>query len=199
VRARFLIGFVFSCAVGCSKGAEAPGASFDAGPAVHAPVGGDAAACTGVSAPPSADAPGATSVPAAPPTPASASPARPQSAPQTAADAEKLEKIRQAQAQAEAEARARAEAAAALEEAENHRDQLNARAEAVGQSLDNLRRRQSAQGFGLRGDVVAAQQRMEANLANANRALKSQDPGKAKKYLDAAERDLEFLEKFLGR
>ena len=143
--------------------------------------------------------PGATSVPAAPPTPASASPARPQSAPQTAADAEKLEKIRQAQAQAEAEARARAEAAAALEEAENHRDQLNARAEAVGQSLDNLRRRQSAQGFGLRGDVVAAQQRMEANLANANRALKSQDPGKAKKYLDAAERDLEFLEKFLGR
>jgi serine/threonine-protein kinase len=143
--------------------------------------------------------PAPTSQPESSPAEPVADPPKPQPPSPPVSDAEKLNHARQAQAQAEAETQARAAAAAALEEAENHHDQLNARASAVAQSLENLRNRQGAQGYGLRGDVVAAQQRMDSNLAKAQAALQSQDTAKARKYLEAAERDLEFLEKFLGR
>jgi eukaryotic-like serine/threonine-protein kinase len=113
-----------------------------------------------------------------------------------AADARAKE---EAKARAEDEARAKAAAEADLEEAKNSYDQVNARSSAVARSLDSLEREQRAQGLGLRGDVVSAQQRMDINLGKALSSLQNGDSVKAKKYMQSAERDLEFLEKFLGR
>ena len=106
------------------------------------------------------------------------------------------------QAKAEAEVRARQEAAqraAALKEAEQQSDQLNSRATAISQGLDTLRSQQAAQGYGLRGDIVAAEELMKSNLSRAQSALDEKDPDKAKGYLDSAEVQAEKIERFLGR
>jgi eukaryotic-like serine/threonine-protein kinase len=89
--------------------------------------------------------------------------------------------------------------AAELEAASRQFDQLNSRAAAIESSLDALKRQQANQGYGLRGDMVAAQQRMNANLAQAQSALQQQDAASAKRYLDMADRDAEKLERFLGQ
>jgi serine/threonine protein kinase len=105
----------------------------------------------------------------------------------------------QAQAEADAAAAAQAQAAAAdLKEAEAQEDQLNGRAASVSQSLDNLKSRQSAQGYGLRGDVVSAEQRMQSYMSKAQAALQRQDGPSAKKFFEQADREISFLEKFLG-
>jgi hypothetical protein len=51
----------------------------------------------------------------------------------------------------------------------------------------------------MRGDIVTTQQRMELYLNEAEASLKSGDPVRVKKNLDSAEREIEKLEKFLGR
>ena len=102
----------------------------------------------------------------------------------------------QAAAQAAAEAAAKAEA---LKEAQTQADQISSRAAAIGSSLSTLQRQQAAQGYGLRGDIVEAQARMQTNIAHAEAALQQQDGAKAKEYLDKAEADAETLERFLGR
>jgi serine/threonine protein kinase len=105
----------------------------------------------------------------------------------------------QAQAEAAAAAAAQAQAAAAdLKEAEAQEDQLNGRAASVSQSLDNLKGQQSAQGYGLRGDVVSAEQRMQSYMSKAQAALQRQDGPNAKKFFAQADREIYFLEKFLG-
>ena len=76
---------------------------------------------------------------------------------------------------------------------------MAARVNAVKDSMANLQRRQAAAGLGLRGDMVAANQRMEYQLDEADRAIKGGDPAAAKQRLDAAERELERLEGWLGR
>jgi serine/threonine protein kinase len=106
----------------------------------------------------------------------------------------------EAQAQnAIAAAPAAAAAAAELEEAERQEDQLTSRASSVSQSLDNLKRQQSGQGYGLRGDVVSAEQRMQTYMSKGQAALQRQDGANAKKYYEQADREITFLEKFLGR
>jgi len=150
-------------------------------------------------------APSTTPAPTAPPAPAPA-PAAPSAAEQAAtakavqqAAADKAAAdaaAAQAAAQAAAEAAAKAEA---LKEAQTQADQISSRAAAIGASLDTLQRQQAAQGYGLRGDMVAARSRMETNLAHAEAALQQQDGAKAKEYLDKAEADAETLEHFLGR
>jgi hypothetical protein len=105
----------------------------------------------------------------------------------------------QAQAEAAAAEAARAKAAAEdLKEAEALEDQLNGRAASVSQSLDNLKGQQSAQGYGLRGDVVSAEQRMQSYMSKAQAALQRQDGPSAKKFFEQADREISFLEKFLG-
>lgn len=88
---------------------------------------------------------------------------------------------------------------AELEEARGQVDQLKSRATAIESSLSTLQRQQSSQGYGLRGDMVAAQQRMEANIAQAQSAIQQQDATSAKRYLHLAENDAEKLEQFLGQ
>jgi len=88
---------------------------------------------------------------------------------------------------------------AQLEELEHQADQLSSQANAVNDSLDNMRRQQSAQGLSLRGDVASAQELMKTHLAKAQAALQNRDAAGAKKYLDLAEGDVARIDKFLGR
>jgi len=76
---------------------------------------------------------------------------------------------------------------------------LDTRANAIKGSLQTLQQQQARSGLNLRGDIVTAQQRMELFLNEAESAGKSGDPVAMKKNLTAAEREIEKLEKFLGR
>jgi serine/threonine-protein kinase len=76
---------------------------------------------------------------------------------------------------------------------------MAARVNAVKMSMSNLQRQQAAAGMGMRGDMVAAHQRMEFHLDEGERALKGGDAAAAKRSFDAAERELERLEGWLGR
>jgi serine/threonine-protein kinase len=87
---------------------------------------------------------------------------------------------------------------AQLAQLDHEIDQMSSRATAVNASLDNLQREQNAGGMHLRGDMVAAQQRMQAYLGRAQSALQAQDSEGTKKYLDLAELELGKIEKFLG-
>ena len=154
---------------------------------------------------PSSAAPAATAAPPAPqPAPAAAPAVDPQAAQAAAAKAAADAAAAKAAADAAAakaaqEAAEAAAKAAALEEASKQADGLSGRAAAINASLTTLQRQQAAQGYGLRGDMVAAQQRLQINLARAEAALQDKDPDKAKQYLDLAENDAETLERFLGR
>lgn len=64
--------------------------------------------------------------------------------------------------------------------------------------LENLRREQARSGLGLRADMVTANQRVEFHMDEAEAALKAGNPAEMKKSLDAAERELEKIERFLG-
>ena len=89
--------------------------------------------------------------------------------------------------------------AAVLDRLEREVDQLTVRVDAVNNGLDHLQRDQARQGFGLRGDMVARQSSMNLNLSRAQQAVSARDAARAQRYRDAAEADLEALEKFLGR
>ncbi|MDQ6701198.1 MAG: protein kinase [Acidobacteriota bacterium] len=76
---------------------------------------------------------------------------------------------------------------------------MAARIGAVGTSIQTLQRAQAQQGVGLRSDMVAAQQRLNYQMNEAESNLKQSNAAGAKKRLDAAERDLEKLESLLGK
>ena len=104
-----------------------------------------------------------------------------------------------AQAQADAQAKAVADAqAAALAEAEHELDQLNGRAASVKASLATLKNSMSQQGLGLRGDMVAAEARLDTDMQKAQQALDAQNPDRAKTYIKQADAEVEKLEKFVG-
>jgi len=88
---------------------------------------------------------------------------------------------------------------AQLAELDHEMDQISSRQEAANASLDSFQRAQSAQGLQLRGDIVAAQQRMQAYAAKAQSALQAQDIENTKKYLELMETELGKIEKFLGQ
>ncbi len=103
-----------------------------------------------------------------------------------------------AQGDSGAAAPAAAGDSANFDEMETELDQLSNRAAAVNSSLDHLQQQQSAAGFGLRGDMVAKQASMKANLFKAEEAMQHHDAARAKKFLDLTGRDVDVLEKFLG-
>jgi serine/threonine protein kinase len=88
---------------------------------------------------------------------------------------------------------------AQLADLDHEVDQLTSHEAAVNASVDNLKRQEEAQGLGLRGDMVAAQEAMKTYTAKAQAALQAQDISGTRKYLDLAEANTEKLEKFLGR
>jgi eukaryotic-like serine/threonine-protein kinase len=77
-------------------------------------------------------------------------------------------------------------------------DQISSREVAARASLDSLQREQSAQGLQLRGDIVAARERMQTYAARARSALQAQDIENTKKYLELMAAELGKIEKFLG-
>jgi eukaryotic-like serine/threonine-protein kinase len=177
-----------------------------AGAAVYVPRHARTQAGASSSSTSSSTAPAATPAPPPPapaPDPQAAAKAAEQAAAaKAAADAAATKAAADSAAAQAAAAQAAEEAAAkaaALKDAQTQADQLSGRAAAIGASLDTLQRQQAAQGYGLRGDMVAARQRMETNLAHAEAALQQQDPAAAKEYLDKADADAETLEHFLGR
>ena len=151
---------------------------------------------SGQPSPDSSNAPPTTSTDTVPSTSAgSNSSANPPQPPKKSA-AGKPQKDSQA---SQAAAQAKAEEAAAIEENEHRFDDIDSRSAAVSTSLDNIQRQQAAAGYGLRGDIVSAQQRMKTDLAKAQAAMQKQDTKGAKKYLDMAEAELSTIEKFLGK
>jgi len=76
---------------------------------------------------------------------------------------------------------------------------LASRAGAVRTSLETLQRQQAAMGLSLRGDISASWKRMEYYLDQAEAALGKGDEAGARRHLEAAERELDRLETFLGR
>jgi hypothetical protein len=131
---------------------------------------------------PAASAP-ATTTAAAPATTSSFAPSRPVAAAPAAA-------APSAQAAADA---------AELDEIEREIDLLASRVGAVNNGLDNLQRQQAAMGYGLRGDMAARQASMKNNFAKAQNAIAANDGARAKRYAEAAAKDVEVLERFLGR
>ncbi|HXJ04857.1 MAG TPA: serine/threonine-protein kinase [Candidatus Acidoferrum sp.] len=92
----------------------------------------------------------------------------------------------------------KAEAEARAEEVEQKFTEVDSRSTAATQSLDNLKRQQAASGYGLRSDIVSAEERMKADLNKAQYFMQKQDSKNAKKYLDMADAELQTIEKFLG-
>jgi serine/threonine protein kinase len=86
-----------------------------------------------------------------------------------------------------------------VDELEHRIDQLASRAAAINSSLDRMQKQQAASGYGLRGDMVAAQASMKLNLQKAQGYMEHGDPVKAKKCADTAATNAETLEQFLGR
>jgi serine/threonine protein kinase len=89
--------------------------------------------------------------------------------------------------------------AAELSDLRDRLMQVSARSTSIEASLTRLQQEQAKQGLGLRGDMVAARERLNYQLNEADSNLKQGDAAGAKKRLDGAERDLETIEKFLGR
>ncbi len=73
------------------------------------------------------------------------------------------------------------------------------RAAAARSSLQNMQRSQAASGVGMRGDIVEAGAMMQSFLDGANAALNAGDAPAAKGLMEKAERQLDKIEKFLGR
>jgi eukaryotic-like serine/threonine-protein kinase len=88
--------------------------------------------------------------------------------------------------------------AAEIEDVESQMDQLSARARAVKDSVENLRRQQQQQGLNLRGDISTAEDLMATYMDKAQAALQSHNAKDARRYLEKAETNVETLEKFLG-
>jgi eukaryotic-like serine/threonine-protein kinase len=198
-------------------GSRSQGRQSEAQPT--APPGASPAAAAGAGAPaaPAVPAPAPATVATATPAPGTALPA-PTAAALTAAPAPaatppvartktdraaaKARQQAEQKADQEAEQKANEEAerkAAELKDAEQQFDQLTSRAAAISQGLDTMRRAQAAQGYGLRGDIVAAEELMKTDLARAQDALQQQDGAKAKEFLDKAQVQASIIERFEGR
>jgi eukaryotic-like serine/threonine-protein kinase len=151
---------------------------------------------SGQSSPDSSNASSATSTDIVPATSAASSSGKSSAQPAKKPSPGSSKKDAQA---SQADAQAKADEAAAVEDNEHRYDDIDSRSAAVSQSLDNIQRQQAAAGYGLRGDIVSAQQRMKTDIGKAQSAMQKHDTQAAKKYLDMAEAELTTIEKFLGK
>jgi hypothetical protein len=74
-----------------------------------------------------------------------------------------------------------------------------ARATTARNSLQTMQRSQAASGLNLRGDIVEAQSLAASFLDGAKSALEAGDAASARSFVEKAERQVEKIEKFLGR
>jgi serine/threonine-protein kinase len=76
---------------------------------------------------------------------------------------------------------------------------LDARGQSAASGVQQIRTQQQAQGLDMRGDIVAAMNRMQNLLNEADRAVSQKDLQAANEYMDRADHEISTLEKFLGR
>jgi deoxyribodipyrimidine photolyase-like uncharacterized protein len=89
--------------------------------------------------------------------------------------------------------------ARALREQREFHQMLAARATVLRASLRTLEESQKAHGMNLRADIREAQSLMDAYLESATEDLNQSDLPAARANMEKAEREIERLEKFLGR
>lgn len=89
--------------------------------------------------------------------------------------------------------------AAEIRDAHDKYSNLDARADAARQGVQQIRSQQQAQGLDIRGDILAAMNRMNSNLRDASSALDRDDLQAARQYMERAEKEISTLEGFLGR
>jgi serine/threonine protein kinase len=77
--------------------------------------------------------------------------------------------------------------------------QLDAKADAAKAGIQQIRNQQQAQGLDMRGDILAAMNRMTSYLNEADRAFSQNDLQAANDNMDRADKELSTLETFLGR
>ncbi len=94
--------------------------------------------------------------------------------------------------------RARANAAE-IRDLQQLYDLLAVRAGTAKSGLASLKQQMARQGLGLRGDIVAAEGRMDLQMRRAEDAIRNGDADEARNSLQLAERAVETIEKFLGR
>jgi serine/threonine-protein kinase len=76
---------------------------------------------------------------------------------------------------------------------------LVARSEAASAGVASIRSEQQRQGLDIRGDILAAMNRLSNNLREAQAAIAQNDLQAADEYMERADKDTATLEKFLGR
>ncbi len=76
---------------------------------------------------------------------------------------------------------------------------LEARADAALAGVEQIRSQQRAQGLDIRGDILAAMNRLHHQLDEAHQALAQKDLDTANQYMNRADSEITLLEKFLGR
>ena len=108
------------------------------------------------------------------------------------------EATRQSAAEPAAQSR-EPDASVDVDRLETELDQLLVRAGAVERGLDVLQQQQARQGLGLRSDMASRQESMKLNLSRAQQAMEQRDGVRAQRFKTLAERDVEALERFLGR
>jgi hypothetical protein len=182
--------------------AQAPAASTDSASAAQ-PSTSDSSAMqqanpSGAATPDATSAAAATAPPATSTTAAPAQPAihRPQQASGSAAPATAAGSAASASAAPEAPA---GPSRQEIRQAHDRMMNLDARAEAARSGVQQIRSQQQSQGLDIRGDILAAMNRMDNSLREANRALSENDLHAADEYLDRADKEASKLESFLGR
>jgi serine/threonine-protein kinase len=65
--------------------------------------------------------------------------------------------------------------------------------------VQQIRSQQQAQGVDIRGDILAAMNRMHTYMNEADGAIARNDLEAANGYMERADREIAALEKFLGR
>jgi serine/threonine-protein kinase len=76
---------------------------------------------------------------------------------------------------------------------------LEARSDAASAGVASIRSEQQRQGLDIRGDILAAMNRLSNNLREAQAAIAQNDLQAADEYMERADKDTSTLEKFLGR
>ena len=84
-----------------------------------------------------------------------------------------------------------------LDAMETEVDHLDGRVASVESGLSALEQQMQRDGFGLRGDMVAARSNMRNDIAKAKQAMDSGDTDRARHFLDLAQHEVEKLEAFL--
>ncbi len=86
-----------------------------------------------------------------------------------------------------------------VREAHDRYANIEARADAALAGVEQIRSQQRAQGLDIRGDIVAAMNRLHHQLDEAHQALAEKDLDTANEYMNRADNETALLEKFLGR